>query len=121
MRRVLIWIAAVASAMSGEAQIHQEMQGPRTSLASLVAEAQRQNAQVSRAEHAWRAATYRPEQVTALPDPQITVQDLSVGSPKPWAGFLIQASAGCAVWRQNVRPMRKGRRLMWFVPILLIR
>jgi len=89
MRRVPIWIAAVAvsSAMSGEAQIHQEMQGPRTSLASLVAEAQRENAQVSSAEHAWRAATYRPQQATALPDPQITVQDFSVGSPKPWAGF----------------------------------
>jgi outer membrane protein, heavy metal efflux system len=77
----------LAGGMCAWAQAHPRMQGPTTSLASLVAEAQSRNAQVSGAEHAWRASTHLESQATALPDPQITVQDLSVGSPLPWAGF----------------------------------
>jgi outer membrane protein TolC len=63
------------------------MQGATTSLASLVGEAQRNNPQVSSAEHAWRASTNLAAQATTLPDPEFTVQNLSVGSPKPGAGF----------------------------------
>lgn len=77
----------LAGSISALGQAHPRMQGPTTSLASLVAEAQRNNAQVSTAEHAWRASTHLAAQATTLPDPQFTVQNLSVGSPKPWAGF----------------------------------
>ncbi len=80
-------ILGLAGSVCAWGQAHHRMQGPTTSLASLVAEAQSRNAQVSVADHAWRASTYLAAQATALPDPQITVQDLSVGSPKPWAGF----------------------------------
>ena len=77
----------LAGSISALGQAHPRMQGPTTSLASLVAEAQRNNSQVSTAEHAWRASTHLAAQATTLPDPQFTVQNLSVGSPKPWAGF----------------------------------
>jgi outer membrane protein TolC len=77
----------LAGSIYASGQAHSRMQGPPTSLASLVAEAQRQSSQVSAAEHAWRASTHLAAQATALPDPQFTVQNLSVGSPKPWAGF----------------------------------
>jgi outer membrane protein TolC len=58
-----------------------------TALAELIAEAQRNNAQLLAAEHSWRAATHVAREVTTLPDPQFTLQQFSVGSPKPFAGF----------------------------------
>ena len=58
-----------------------------TPLAQLLAEAERNNPEMSAAQHAWRAATHTRAQVTALPDPQFTVQQFSVGSPRPFAGF----------------------------------
>ena len=63
------------------------MSGTPTSLASLAAEAQTKMRRYQSAEHAWRASTYLEQQATTLPDPQLTVQDFSVGSPLPWAGF----------------------------------
>jgi cobalt-zinc-cadmium efflux system outer membrane protein len=58
-----------------------------TSLTELLQESQKSNAELSAAEHAWRAATQVAQQVATLPDPQVTVQQFSVGSPKPFAGF----------------------------------
>lgn len=89
MKRLFLCSTAlfVAAGSNIYAQRHQAMQGPTTPLATLVAEAQSNNAQVLSAEHGWKASAYRAPQAAALPDPQITVQDFSVGSPKPWAGF----------------------------------
>ena len=43
---------------------------------------------VSAARRGWQAATQVPSQVLAtLPDPQVTVQSFSVGSPRPFAGY----------------------------------
>jgi outer membrane protein TolC len=58
-----------------------------TSLATLLAEADAKNGQITSAADAWRASTHVEEQATALLDPQITFQSFSVGSPKPFAGF----------------------------------
>lgn len=58
-----------------------------TALSDLLAEAARNNADILAAEHAWRAATHVRQQVTALPNPRFTLQEFSVGSPKPFAGF----------------------------------
>ena len=58
-----------------------------TSLAALVAEARRDNPRILAARRAWQAAEQVPSQVSALPDPQFTVQQFSVGSPRPFAGF----------------------------------
>src|SRR6185437_1442592 len=58
-----------------------------TPLAQLLAEAERNNPEISAAQHVWRAATHSRAQVTALSDPQFTVQQFSVGSPRPFAGF----------------------------------
>lgn len=65
----------------------QDRQTTPTPLAELVGEAQKNNAQIGAAEHAWRAASHVGQQVTTLPDPQFTVQEFSVGSPRPFAGF----------------------------------
>lgn len=56
-------------------------------LPQLLAEALRNNSELQAAEHSWQAATHVRQRVTALPDPQFTIQEFSVGSPKPFAGF----------------------------------
>ena len=60
---------------------------PPTPLAGLIAEAQNNSPEMRAAERGWKAATHVVPQVTSLPDPQFTVQQFSVGSPKPFAGF----------------------------------
>ena len=62
-------------------------EGVVTGLDSLADEADRNNPQILAARHGWKAATQVPSQVSTPPDPQITVQQLSVGSPRPFAGF----------------------------------
>ncbi len=60
---------------------------PATPLAKLVQEAQQNNPRVIAALRAWQAAEQVPSQVSTLPDPQVTVQQFAVGSPRPFAGF----------------------------------
>jgi outer membrane protein TolC len=61
--------------------------GVNTPLAALIEEAEKNNPQILAAKHGWRAATQVPSQVSTLPDPQFTVQQFAVGSPRPFAGF----------------------------------
>ncbi len=58
-----------------------------TPLSKLLAEAGANNPQISAADHGARAARHIAPQVTMLPDPKITYQQLTVGSPKPFAGY----------------------------------
>ncbi|HZQ53246.1 MAG TPA: TolC family protein [Bryobacteraceae bacterium] len=58
-----------------------------SSLEALINEAGKNNPQILAAKDAWRAATQVPSQVSTLPDPQFTVQQFAVGSPRPFAGF----------------------------------
>src|SRR5882762_6754577 len=60
---------------------------PPTPLSQLLAEAGTNNPQISAADHGARAARQMTPQVTTLPDPKFTNQQLSVGSPKPFAGY----------------------------------
>jgi outer membrane protein, heavy metal efflux system len=57
-----------------------------TPLSQLLAEAGANNPQISAADHGARAARQMAPQVTT-PDPKFTYQQLSVGSPKPFAGY----------------------------------
>ena len=56
-------------------------------LAELLAEAERNNPQIQAARHNWQAVQQTPSQVSTLPDPQFVLQHLSVGSPRPFAGY----------------------------------
>jgi len=62
-------------------------QASSTPLAKLLEEAGANNPQILAARHAWRAATQVASQVSTLPDPQVVVQQFSVGSPRPFAGY----------------------------------
>jgi cobalt-zinc-cadmium efflux system outer membrane protein len=86
MKVALYWTAALAMVTSVPVY-SQEMAAMPTPLATLILEAQSSNTEISAADHAWKAATHVAQQVESLPDPQFSVQSLSVGSPKPFAGF----------------------------------
>jgi outer membrane protein, heavy metal efflux system len=58
-----------------------------TSLRELVQEAEQKNPQIAASFHAWQAARNVPKQVSALPETQLSVQQFSVGSPRPFAGY----------------------------------
>ncbi|HLJ15205.1 MAG TPA: TolC family protein [Bryobacteraceae bacterium] len=58
-----------------------------TPLPQLLEEAAHNNRDILAALHGWRAAAQVPTQVSTLPDPEVTVQQFSVGSPRPFAGF----------------------------------
>jgi len=60
---------------------------PPTPLRSLSEEATQNNPDIRAARAAWQAAAQAPSQVSTRPDPQVTVQNLTVGSPRPFAGF----------------------------------
>jgi outer membrane protein, heavy metal efflux system len=86
MKVALYWTAALVL-VSGVLASADDMPDRPTPLAQLIAEAEANNSQISAADHSWKAASHVAQQVTALPDPQFTVQQFSVGSPKPFAGF----------------------------------
>ena len=86
MKVTFYWSAALVLA-SGVSAMAQDTVVLPTPLAQLVAEAQANNPQISAANHAWKAATHVAQQVTTLPDPKVTLQQFSVGSPKPFAGY----------------------------------
>jgi outer membrane protein TolC len=62
-------------------------QGPSVPLAALVEEAQQKNPEIQAATHGAQAVGHAAEQAGALPDTQIMLQHLSVGSPRPFAGY----------------------------------
>src|ERR1700685_3610701 len=61
--------------------------GIPTPLAMLIEEAKRNDPAIQAAEQAAKAATFVAPQMSALPDPQFTLQQFSVGSPRPFAGY----------------------------------
>jgi cobalt-zinc-cadmium efflux system outer membrane protein len=61
--------------------------GSITPLSELLAEAEKNNPQIEAARQGWQAAKQVPTQVSTLPDPQFNLQHVSVGSPRPFAGY----------------------------------
>jgi cobalt-zinc-cadmium efflux system outer membrane protein len=61
--------------------------GSITRLSELLAEAEKNNAQIEAARQGWQAAKQVPTQVSTLPDPEFNLQHVSVGSPRPFAGY----------------------------------
>jgi len=56
-------------------------------LADLLAEAERNNPQIQAARHETDASKQVSTQVSTRPDPEFVLQHLSVGSPRPFAGY----------------------------------
>jgi cobalt-zinc-cadmium efflux system outer membrane protein len=58
-----------------------------TPLIDLLNEGEKNNPQIAAARQGWESAKQIPSQVSTLPDPQFTAQQVSVGSPRPFAGY----------------------------------
>ena len=70
----------------GQEQSTQRAGNP-TPLSVLIEEAKKNDPAIRVAENAAKAATFGPSQASTLPDPQFTLQQFSVGSPRPFAGY----------------------------------
>ena len=61
--------------------------GQPATLVDLLTEADKNNPQIQAARHGWQSAKQIPTQVATLPDPQVVLQQMNVGSPRPFAGY----------------------------------
>ncbi len=83
---ILATVLGLAAAASARAQEAATPKQP-AKLAELLAEAAQNNPEIQAARHGWQAAQQVPSQVSTLPDPQFVLQHVSVGSPRPFAGY----------------------------------
>lgn len=58
-----------------------------TPLGELLMEAEQNNPQIQAAREGGKAARQVPAQISTLPDPQFQLQQVNVGSPRPFAGY----------------------------------
>ena len=81
-------------------------------LRDRIAEAERSNPQIAAAEYRYHAATHIAAEKSALPDAQLTVQQFSVGSPRPFAGYTNSEFAyiGIGVSQEIPYPGKRGLR-----------
>jgi outer membrane protein, heavy metal efflux system len=62
-------------------------EGRSTSLRELVQEAEEKNPHIAAAYHGWQASRNVANEALAFPETQVSVQQFSVGSPRPFAGY----------------------------------
>lgn len=87
---VFLILFASARVLAAPQQAQQQMQqgtSNLTPLAALIEEAEKNDPTIQAAHSAARAAAFAAPQMSTLPDPQFTLQQFSVGSPRPFAGY----------------------------------
>src|SRR5216684_363658 len=82
---LLFSVVFVSASFAQESTPHQTQSV--TQLTELLRQAEQNNPQIQAARQGWKAAQQVPTQVSTLPDPQFNLQHLSVGSPRPFAGY----------------------------------
>jgi outer membrane protein TolC len=91
MKRISIWMFAVTGLLCGGRMglAHQQTVAidEKSKLADLLVEAESNNPQLRAAKQEWQSMQQMPTQVSTLPDPQLVLQQVNVGSPRPFAGF----------------------------------
>ena len=82
------------------------------SLRDLVHEAEQNNPEIAAAANGYTASTQVARQASALPETQVTVQQLSVGSPRPFAGYTNSEFAyiGLGISQEIPYPGKRGLR-----------
>jgi outer membrane protein, heavy metal efflux system len=85
---VLAFVLLVSAAAAAQTHAQEALPATETTkLSDILAEAERNNPQIQAARHEWDAAKQIPGQAESLPDPQVVLQQFSVGSPRPFAGY----------------------------------
>ena len=90
MKFLLVWMIVVVfvHGFASPGQAQQEVpHGESAKLVDLLSEAQRNSPQILAARQEWQSMQQTPAQVSTLPDPQVALQQVNVGSPRPFAGF----------------------------------
>ena len=90
MRCISIWMFVVVVALVGASLVRAQKEGSKNEpvkLTDLLAEAERNNPQIQTAKQEWQSVQQMSTQVSTLPDPQVVLQQVNVGSPRPFAGF----------------------------------
>jgi outer membrane protein TolC len=89
MKFTSIWILGVSllAFAAPRARAQDAPVGEGTKLTDLLTEAEKNNPQIQAARHGWQSAKQIPTQVATLPDPQVVLQQMNVGSPRPFAGY----------------------------------
>jgi outer membrane protein TolC len=89
MKFISIWILGVLllAFAAPRARAQDAAVGGATKLTDLLTEAEKNNPQIQAARHGWQSAKQIPAQVATLPDPQVVLQQMNVGSPRPFAGY----------------------------------
>jgi cobalt-zinc-cadmium efflux system outer membrane protein len=82
----LLFSVVLVGASFGQEPMPQHGQAA-TPLADILQEAEQNNPQIQAARQGWKAAQQVPTQVSTLPDPQFQLQQVNVGSPRPFAGY----------------------------------
>jgi outer membrane protein TolC len=79
-------------------------------LEDLLKEAEENSPQIRAAKQAWEAAKLVPSQKSALPDPEFVVHHVSVGSPRPFAGYTNSdfAYLGLGISQEFPYPGKRG-------------
>ena len=83
---MFVFVGLLCGAPSGSAQ-QKAANGEASKLADLLVEAETNNPQIHAAKQQWQSMQQMPTQVATLPDPQVVLQQVNVGSPRPFAGF----------------------------------
>ena len=84
----MMWLGgnAVAQELPGASGMASNS-GTPTSLHELIHEAETKNPQIAASVHSWQASLDVHRQASTLPETQLSVQQFSVGSPRPFAGY----------------------------------
>ena len=102
---------AKPQAAPGQAQTSASSPPQPTPLAALIDEVTRNNPDLIAARQAATAATYVAPQVSSLPDPQLTLQHMTVGSPLPFDGYLSNNFAYLGIGVSQMLPYPGKRAL----------
>src|SRR5437868_8821097 len=82
-----------------------------TPLHELIQQLERQNPSVIAGQKAYQASRFEIKQASALPDTNLMVQHLSVGSPRPFAGYTNSDFAYVGLGASQDLPFPSKRKL----------
>jgi outer membrane protein TolC len=112
MRAISFWASILVLASSSVAIGGQTTAEVRpTPLRELKQELERNNPSVIAGEVSYQASRFEAKQASALPDTNFTVQHLSVGSPRPFAGYSNSDFAYIGLGASQELPFPGKRKL----------
>ena len=113
MKALIVWISLCGAALSAQStQTGVAVTAADVSpLSKLIQEAQQNNPEIRAMAHSYAAASRSAGSAGALPDTQIMLQHLSVGSPRPFAGYTNSDFAYIGLGASQELPWPGKRKL----------